>query len=285
MQLFIVLALAIALLAVLFALQNQAVVTIGLFIWTFNEPLAVIILVTLMLGILIGVLISVPAIVRRNWSLSRQKKQIESLEHQVQQHQTELGAIAVSHQEEQSRRAQSHQSLLSALAITEPVTGLLNATTAAQAASYLLQQSQQQPDLQGVCAYIIEQNELQATAAPQDQITRQSILRAIATRLQTSATPTSWLHADGVGRLICLTPGLTAKSALDYGEAMRAALSDSPLSLDNGMSVPLNISIGGAIAEPAANLDGPMLLQQAAQALDSAKRRGQNRFRLEQVGG
>lgn len=285
MQLFIVLALAIALLAVLFALQNQAVVAISLFIWSFNEPLAVIILVTLALGVLIGVLISLPSLLRRNWSLSRQKKQIEGLEYQVQQHQTEMGAIAATHQDEQKRLRQSHQHLLSALAITEPVTGLLNTATAAQAASYLLQQSQQQPDFQSVCAYVIEQNELQAAAIPQDQVLQHSILRAIATRLQACATANSWLHSDGVGRLVCLTPGLTAKSALDYGEALRSNLSDTPLSLENGTSVPVNISIGGAIAESVPNLDGALLLQQAAQALDSAKRRGQNRFRLEQISG
>jgi diguanylate cyclase (GGDEF)-like protein len=283
MQLFIVLALAIAFLAVLFALQNQAVVAISLFVWTFDEPLAVVLLVTLVLGVLIGLLVSIPSLIRRNWSIARQKKQIEGLEYQMQQHQTELGAIAVSHQEEQKRVGQSHQNLLTALAITEPVTGLLNATTAPQAASYLLQQSQQQPELQSVCAYVIEQNELQAAAVPQDQVLQQSVVRAIAHRLQTCAMSRSWLHADGGGRLICLTPGLTAKSALDYGETIRTALSDAPLTLENGTSVPANISIGGAIAESADKIDGALLLQQAAQALDSAKRRGQNRFRLEQI--
>ncbi|MBF2078336.1 MAG: DUF1049 domain-containing protein [Synechococcales cyanobacterium T60_A2020_003] len=283
MPLLIILALAIALLAVLFALQNKAIVTISFFIWTFNQPLAVVILSTLGIGVLVGLLVSVPAILRRNWRISRQVTQINSLESQIQTHQTEVSAIAAAHQQELDRTRQSHQALLSALSIVEPQTGLLSHTTAAQAASYLLQQSVQKPELQSVCAYVIEQNELQETTVPQDQILRQGILRAIATRLQACATPTSWLHSDGSGRLICLTPGLNPKSALDYGEKMRAALSDTPLTLENGATLPSNISIGGAIAESAEHLEGSQLIDQAVQALQNAKQRGQNRFRLEQV--
>jgi GGDEF domain-containing protein/uncharacterized integral membrane protein len=283
MQLFVVLALAIAFLAVLFALQNTAAVTITFFAWTFDESLAVVLLATLMIGVVIGLLVSVPALVRRNWSISRKQKQIESLEFQIQEQNEEKRTLTASHAQDLERLKQHHLHLLSALSITEPLTGFLSLETAPRALSYLLSKTDLPADVRSVCVYRIEQNELHESSQIQDQPLRRRVFQAIAARLQSCATPNSWLHSDGVKQLVCITPELNPKSALEYGETMRAALSDAPITLEDGTTLSPDLSIGGAIADTTAAVDGAELLDKAAAALDNAKHRGQNRFRLEQV--
>lgn len=80
MQIFIIIALLIAVIAVIFALQNTAAVTVTFLFWSINGSLALILLLTLLVGVLISVLVSLPGLIRRKWSLAGQKKKLTALE-------------------------------------------------------------------------------------------------------------------------------------------------------------------------------------------------------------
>ena len=80
MQIFIVLALLIAMIAVIFALQNTAAVTVSFLFWSIHGSLAVVLLGTLMVGVIISLLASTPGLVRNKWASSGQKKKLSVLE-------------------------------------------------------------------------------------------------------------------------------------------------------------------------------------------------------------
>jgi lipopolysaccharide assembly protein A len=80
MRLFIVLALLIAIAIVLFALQNSAVVTISFLSFHFSGSLALIVVVLFALGLLAGLLISLPSLLRKSSALREQKRKVKQLE-------------------------------------------------------------------------------------------------------------------------------------------------------------------------------------------------------------
>lgn len=80
MQIFIILALGIAIIAVAFALQNLAMVTVSFLFWSIDASLALVLLVTLAVGVLISVLASLPGLVKGKWTASGTKKKLSMLE-------------------------------------------------------------------------------------------------------------------------------------------------------------------------------------------------------------
>ncbi len=84
MQLFLILALIIAILAVVFAIQNAVPITITFFAWRYESSLALVLLLTLALGVVISLLVSAPAMIRRSLKISTQKKKIDEMEQALQ---------------------------------------------------------------------------------------------------------------------------------------------------------------------------------------------------------
>jgi len=80
MQIFIILSLVIAIIAVVFALQNLVTVTVSFLFWSVNSSLALVLLVTLAAGVLISLLASLPGLVRGKWTASGTKKKLATLE-------------------------------------------------------------------------------------------------------------------------------------------------------------------------------------------------------------
>lgn len=76
----LVLALVIALLAVVFALQNAVPITVTLLFTSFRGSLALVLLVTFALGVLTSLLVSVPALIRRNRTIVRLERRVAELE-------------------------------------------------------------------------------------------------------------------------------------------------------------------------------------------------------------
>jgi GGDEF domain-containing protein/uncharacterized integral membrane protein len=281
MQLLIVLALTIALVAVFFALQNTAIVSIQFAIWQFNSHLAFVLLVTLALGVLVGLLVSVPALLKSSWQISRHKRQLQDLDWQFQ----EKDKTISTHRQATEGVRQNYEELLTALTLTDDQTGLLRSETVVPTVSYALHQmshERQNPQYSSVCIYLLEAQWTDGEAASADG-TDDQVLRAIATQLQTLVSPNTWLHYGGNGRFICTTTGMEIKLASDYGESLRIAFAAQPLFLQNGSKIPITFSIGGAIAQASDFVDSHHLIQQAEAALDHAKRRGRNRFRLVQA--
>jgi len=80
MRFFIVLALLIALVIVLFAVQNSAIVTVSFLSFHYNGSLALILIVVFTLGLLTGILISIPSLLRKSSDLREQKRRVKQLE-------------------------------------------------------------------------------------------------------------------------------------------------------------------------------------------------------------
>jgi uncharacterized membrane protein YciS (DUF1049 family) len=76
----LILALVIAILAVFFALENTAMVTVSFFGYAVSGSLALFILVALGIGLLLGVLIMAPGRIKSGLSNRRSAKKINSLE-------------------------------------------------------------------------------------------------------------------------------------------------------------------------------------------------------------
>lgn len=279
MGLLIILALAIALFTVLFAVQNTAFVTINFFGWVLEERLAIVLLITLALGVVIGLLVSVPALVRRSMKISSRQRQIEDLNWQLRQKDETLDA----HQQAIDAVQLRHQELLVALETADPKTGLLKSEWIVQEVNYLMRRMEDRethPRYGSVCVFFIETSPADPTALDHDQAILMRSLQPIAQQLKRVSTPEIWLHHDGKGRFGCVAAGLDTKTASDYGDALRSSLTDHPLELEDGSTLSITVSIGGAISYPAEHLDGYTLIQQAQAALDHAQRRGRNRLRL-----
>ncbi len=80
MQISLILALVISVLAVIFALQNTSSVTLIFFGWRIDGPLALVLLVTLAVGFLVSLLASLPALIRDRLTVARQKRKVANLE-------------------------------------------------------------------------------------------------------------------------------------------------------------------------------------------------------------
>ena len=136
MVLLVIVGLVMAIGAVLFALQNAAVVTINFGVWQLEQSLAVVLIATLGLGIIISMLLSMPTIIKRGWQNREQKNKLDELRQQLKaKNQTTL-------QQQQSSLAQqeSVQELLQAFSFADEVTGVLNKNTMVKLTEHLLQQ-------------------------------------------------------------------------------------------------------------------------------------------------
>lgn len=80
MQIFVILALLIAIVAVVFAVQNTAAITVSFLVWSFEGSLALVLLLTLLAGFLISLLASMPGLIRGKWNASRERKKLATLE-------------------------------------------------------------------------------------------------------------------------------------------------------------------------------------------------------------
>ncbi len=83
MQFFIVLALLIAIAIVIFALQNSAIVTVSFLSFHYNGSLALILVVVFTLGLLAGLLISIPSLLRKSADIREQKRRVKQLQESI----------------------------------------------------------------------------------------------------------------------------------------------------------------------------------------------------------
>lgn len=81
----LIIALLIAIIAVIFALQNTAMVTVAFFAWQFEQSLALVLLITVIVGVIIGVLTVLPGTIRNRWRLSGQKKKLDALDKKLKE--------------------------------------------------------------------------------------------------------------------------------------------------------------------------------------------------------
>ena len=85
MHSFLIAALALAILTVIFALQNTIPVVVTFLVWKFEGSLAMVLMLTFALGVIVSSLVSIPAIIKRRSASSHQRKKIAELESEARQ--------------------------------------------------------------------------------------------------------------------------------------------------------------------------------------------------------
>ena len=94
MHLMLILGVIFAIGAVVFALQNNVSVTVSIALWQFEGSLAMVLLLSLGLGVLIAGLLSSPTVIRGQWTASRLRHQVADLEKKLSQQQTRNDELA-----------------------------------------------------------------------------------------------------------------------------------------------------------------------------------------------
>ncbi|MBF2037393.1 MAG: LapA family protein [Leptolyngbyaceae cyanobacterium T60_A2020_046] len=274
MRLFVIAALAIAFLAILFALQNTNPVTIQLVIWDYRQSLALVLLGTLAIGVIVGLLVSIPAIIRRGWQVARLHKQTDSLTEQITAKNQDLDTSA----QKIAAVRHSYQTMLDALGLIEPHTGLLPLKVLPQVLGWLLHHL-----LNGTGDHPVTSLSLllfKVTPQPHDGLNLGKLWAAIAQHLHAHGSAHTWFYSDGAGLFAATVPNLDATATNRYGETLQATLLEQMPSLLQGVAVDAEISVGGAIATRDTPVDAQHLLSTAQAALDQAQQRGRNRLRF-----
>ncbi|NEQ52918.1 MAG: DUF1049 domain-containing protein [Leptolyngbya sp. SIO3F4] len=278
MALFLIFALVIAFFAIAFAIQNDQLITINFFVWQLErQHLATILLVTLGLGFLTGLLVTIPAFLKREWRISRGKRQASSLEDQLLTKQQEVDS--------QTRKAtilrNSYQNLLQSLDLLDPTTSLVSDAAVSRTTRALLQQMKMQPDQYQSIGVLLIDPQRQQPSHPNDLKKDQALWAAIAEVLQQNLTVDSWLFSDNQGKFTCSLTGLDVKAVTQYAETLKTALTDTPLVLKDGTKTALDVHIGGVVTDGEHPTESEqLLLSKAEEALSLATKRGRNRLRV-----
>jgi uncharacterized integral membrane protein len=80
MRIFFAVALILALLVTVFAVQNNKTITISFIFWSIEGSLALVLMITLVFGIVIGVLLMAPGSVRNRLQIVGLQRSVRSLE-------------------------------------------------------------------------------------------------------------------------------------------------------------------------------------------------------------
>jgi len=90
MQIFLFIALFIAVLAVIFAVQNSATTQVSFLTWHSNSSLALILLISLAAGALISFFISLPSNIKARWTIRQQRKRLTEFENSLSEYKLNL---------------------------------------------------------------------------------------------------------------------------------------------------------------------------------------------------
>ena len=91
---YLIVALVIAILAVIFALQNSMTITIAFLAWQVNGlPLSLVLLITLAIGVVIGLLVLAPSAIKSSITVSGHRKRISSLEQELEEHKAKIAEL------------------------------------------------------------------------------------------------------------------------------------------------------------------------------------------------
>ena len=80
MQRSLIIGLLLAILVIIFALQNSAPVPVRLAFWDLNPSVALLVILVLFIGAVLGILFSVPSIVKKNKIIEELKEKTEKPE-------------------------------------------------------------------------------------------------------------------------------------------------------------------------------------------------------------
>ena len=101
---FIITALIIAILAVVFAIQNANIIIISFLAWQFQGSMALVLLLTFALGFVAGSLITLPKLIKRSFMISNQKKKLEKSQEKLEEKN-----VAQQQEAEKARRIEQNR--------------------------------------------------------------------------------------------------------------------------------------------------------------------------------
>ncbi len=90
---YLIFALVIAVIAVIFALQNTITVTVSFLAWKVIGSLSLVLLVTLAIGALIGLLVLAPSAIKNTIAVSSHRKRIGLLEKELSEHKVRIADL------------------------------------------------------------------------------------------------------------------------------------------------------------------------------------------------
>jgi len=89
----IIVGVILAILLAIFALQNNVAVAVSFLFWRFESTLALVLLLSLAVGVITVVLVTVPANWRRRGTLSRQRKELTELQNKLEEQKQKIVAL------------------------------------------------------------------------------------------------------------------------------------------------------------------------------------------------
>jgi uncharacterized integral membrane protein len=92
MPLFLILAIALAALTALFAVQNSTVIAVSFLGWEWEASLALILILTLGIGILIGYLAGLPSALKKGSQLRQSKRELEAQRQDLAEMERDVGS-------------------------------------------------------------------------------------------------------------------------------------------------------------------------------------------------
>ena len=90
---YLIFALVIAVIAVIFALQNTITVTVSFLAWKVTGSLSLVLLVTLAIGAVIGLLVLAPSTIKNTLAASGHRKRIGTLEKELDEHKARVAEL------------------------------------------------------------------------------------------------------------------------------------------------------------------------------------------------
>jgi len=90
---YLIVGLIIAIVAVIFALQNTMTITISFLVWEVTGSLSLVLLVTLAIGVVIGLLVLSPSTIKNSLTVSSNRKRIGSLEKELDDHKARVAEL------------------------------------------------------------------------------------------------------------------------------------------------------------------------------------------------
>ncbi len=278
----VIIGLIMAVVAVLFAFQNATMVTISFGVWQFKESLAIILLLTLGLGIIISLLLSIPTILKRGWQNTRQKNKIAELQTQLQME----GKTNSQQQQQELAKKEAAQELLQAFNLADSVTGLLSKDATVKLTEHLLQQMKNQPNnprYSSLTAILFTVEPAKSQRNFADVGSENAVYKAIASRFTNAVIADSFLGITDRKRFISLILGLRGTEITEYETYLQEKITQAPLQKADGTSLSLKMSAGGVIVDPTDAIDSRSILQQAEQNLEQALVKRSNSLEITEI--
>ncbi|MFQ3584621.1 MAG: diguanylate cyclase [Cyanobacteriota bacterium] len=182
-----------------------------------------------------------------------------------------------------NRQLQARNELLESLSLTDPLTGVLNRRALDQALPHLLKQVGPrfgEARYRYLCLLMMDVDHFKQVNDTHGHYIGDCVLQAIAGRLQNQLRPSSLIYRYGGEEFVCITPGLSPSRSYRYADFLRRVISNDPIAISPKRSLPITISIGGAVITEDHHLEPEAALQQADEALYQAKQAGRNRVHI-----